>query len=233
MHDLDRNDLVFETNVEPGMDGYGNELESPEQLFDGIEQSELASELLAVTDDRELEQFLDNFLSFKRLKSLGGSLLTPLKKKLGGVLKNALPQIASLAGGALGGPAGAMIAKQGASHVGSLLGLELEGLSPEDQEFEAAKQLVTMVGAALENAAREAGNRPNAHAEELANSAVSKAVQRHLPGLARRYARRAPRVQSVQVTHNVQSAPNGATAQGAWTVVRDTGDTLVLKRVRP
>lgn len=45
-----------------------------------------------------------------------------------------------------------MIGSNLASVAGSALGLELEGLSPEDREFEAAKQFVRFAGQTVSNA---------------------------------------------------------------------------------
>ena len=46
----------------------------------------------------------------------------------------------SALGGMVGGPLGAQLGGSLANMAGSALGLELEGLSNEDREFEAAKQ---------------------------------------------------------------------------------------------
>jgi hypothetical protein len=61
-----------------------------------------------------------------------------------------------------------------------MFGLELEGLSPEDQEFEVARRVVRLAG----NAARKAAAAPaNANPASVAKKAVVKAARAHAPGL--------------------------------------------------
>jgi formylmethanofuran:tetrahydromethanopterin formyltransferase len=67
-----------------------------------------------------------------------------------------------------------------ASGAGSLLGLEFEGVAPEDQEFEVAKGLVQMAGTAIQNAAQSPAV---ADPQAAAKSAVIAAAKAHVPGL--------------------------------------------------
>lgn len=196
MHDLDRNDLVFETDsFDEELDELAGDMDEDEMadedeaVFDDGDESELASELLAVADDHELDQFLGGLIErgLKKLKPLGRRLRnSALRGNLGGLLKGAvkkvLPSLATMAGTAIGGPAGAFVARNATPYLSDMLGMELEGLSPEDQEFEAAKQLVRMAGNAIENAANLAANSPAASA---ARQAVISAARRHVPGLVR------------------------------------------------
>jgi len=65
---------------------------------------------------------------------------------------------------------------------GQMLGLEMEGLSAEDQEFTAARQLVRLADAAAGEAAVQPDpNNPTAAAEQ----AMARAAQMHAPGLLR------------------------------------------------
>lgn len=208
MHDLDRSDLVFESDpFDSGLeelddDEVGDDDEMPDEdegVFDDVEQSELAAELLSVTDDQELDQFLGDFIkkASKKLRPLTGALKGNLGSLLKGAIKKVLPTVAGIAGGAIGGPAGAMLAAKGAPYLSGLLGMELEGLSPEDQEFEAAKQLVRMSGDAIQTAANLASSTPPAAA---ARQAVIGAARRHVPGLV----------------HNVGRAGHVGAQQGTW-----------------
>ena len=187
MHDLDRSDLVFESNgFEAGLEELDDNEVDPDQegVFDGIEQSELAGELLGVTDDHELDHFLGSLLkkATRKLGPLTGGLTNNLGGLLKGAIKKALPTVASVAGGAFGGPVGAMIASKATPYLSSMFGMELEGLSSEDQEFEAAKQVVRMAGNAIENAVNNAGNSAPA---AVARQAVVDAARRYVPGLVR------------------------------------------------
>jgi hypothetical protein len=67
-----------------------------------------------------------------------------------------------------------------AKGAGHALGLELEGLSSEDREFEAARQLVHLVGAAIADAAAA----PAAAAPDAtARAAIAAAAASFAPGL--------------------------------------------------
>jgi hypothetical protein len=165
------------------MEGSGDtEAESP---FDEIEEMELATSLLEVTDEAELEQFISNIL--RRVRRIGGKFANSAAgQAVGGILKGAarkvLPDIGSAIGSALGGQAGGDIGSRLASGAGRMFGLELEGLSPEDQEFEAARAYVRFAGAAANKATQTP---PNVAPQAAAQSAAIAAARQHAPGLLR------------------------------------------------
>jgi hypothetical protein len=195
MHNIDR--TTFESDFgEYESDEFGYEYEdefegegeyhgemSGGSPFSEAEEMELAAELLNVTNEQELDQFIGSL--FKKLRKIGGDLIrSPIGKHLGGIIKGAAKSTLPMLGGALGnflipGVGGAMGAKFG-SAAGSMLGLELEGLSQEDQEFEIARQLVRFGGAAASNAAEVA---PMAPPQEAAQTAAANAAQQYAPGL--------------------------------------------------
>ena len=163
MHDLDRTyrevpqseSFEFEFNSE----GEWNE------VFHENELNELASELLEVQNDQELEQFLGGLI-----KKVGGAVgkivKTPLGQQLGGLLKGVAKQALPMVGNALAPGVGGALA----SMAGQALGLELEGLSQEDREFEAAKQIVRLAA----NASHKALTTPEGSPpKQVASSAVS------------------------------------------------------------
>ncbi len=62
-------------------------------------------------------------------------------------------------------------------------GIELEGLSPEDQEFEAARHFAQLIEAAAQNAAHAAAlATPNPSPAATAWQAAARAAKRHAPG---------------------------------------------------
>jgi hypothetical protein len=189
----------YMTEFEPELDalesggfGYEQEQELPgymeiegERVFDEADEMDLAARLLEVTDEGELDQFLGDL--FKRVGRVVGQFVrSPVGQALGGILKNAARKALPIAGRALGtyfagpagGPAGATIASQ----AGKLFGLELEGLSPEDQEFEVARQFVRFAGAAAKNAAQA---EPQVPPQAAARAALVAAARQHAPGLLR------------------------------------------------
>jgi len=151
-------------------------------VFNEAEQMELAAELLEVRDEAELEQFLGDLIK-KAGNAIGKVVRSPVGQAIGGVLKTAaktaLPVAGTALGAFLGGPLGAQIGGGLASMAGDALGLELEGLSNEDREYEAAKQFVNFAGETVKNALAQAGVNPAA----AVAAAVQQAAQTHAPGL--------------------------------------------------
>lgn len=188
MHDLDRTQAEYYGETSFETEEFGQELDEYsgyelEGVFGEAAELELAAELLEVTDEAELEQFLGKLLK-KASRAVGQAVQSPVARGLGGVLKGIAKQALPALGGAVGnvllpGVGGAIGGKL-ASSAGSMLGLELEGLSAEDQEFEVAKQLVKLGGEAVKQAATEpVGATPRA----VVQHAVVRAAQQHAPGL--------------------------------------------------
>ncbi|MDD1605283.1 MAG: hypothetical protein LUO95_00445 [Methylococcaceae bacterium] len=160
MHDIDRTQLEYSPeleNYEYEQYEYGeNEWNAETGVFSEAEAMELAAELLEVSSEAELDQFLGDLIK-KAGRAVGQFVKSPVGRQLGGLLKGAikktLPMVGSAVGGYFGGPAGANVGNQVASTAGRIFGLELEGLSLEDQEYEAAKSFVQFAGEAAKNAA--------------------------------------------------------------------------------
>lgn len=159
MHDLDRD--LFEAEAT----GAERETDRSES------EIALASELLDARSAGELEQFLGGLL-----RRIGGATRAFARsdtgRKLGGILKQAASQVIP----AMSGPAGTESTEPDTSP----LGLELEGLSAEDREFELAKAFVRFADAATRAAAAAPRALP---AAEAAMRAATSAARRHLPGL--------------------------------------------------
>ena len=94
----------------------------------------------------------------------------------------ALP-IAGRALGTVGGePVGGMIGGKLASAAGWVFGLELEGLSAEDREFEVARRFARFASATTKNALSAP---PTANPQTVAKRAAAVAGRRLAPGLIR------------------------------------------------
>lgn len=158
--------------------------EAAEEL-DETEEMELASQLLEITDEAELDQFIGRLLK-RAGRAVGQFARSDAGRALGGILKGAarkaLPALGSAIGGYVGGPAGSRFGSQLAANAGGLFGLELEGLSEEDQEFEVARRLVRFSDAAAKNLASAP---PSASPQQAAKAAAIAAAMRHAPGLIR------------------------------------------------
>ena len=180
-------DLESESDYENDFeDSYEAEsdYEFSDSPFSEAEEMALASELLNVSNEAELDQFIGKILrrGFKTL--LGGQLGSQLGGIIKGAAKTALPLLGAAAGNLLIPGAGGAMGSKLASAAGSMLGLELEGLSREDQEFQLARQIVRFGGAAARNAEEIEQSKPGPPLETAHQAAVA-AAQQYAPGLLR------------------------------------------------
>ncbi len=149
------------------------------------QEMELATELLEISSEEELEQFLGNV--FKSVaKGVGGFMRGPVGRALGGVLKQVAKTALPLAGGALGSLVAPGIGTALGSKLGSmasnLFEMELEGMPQEQQEFEIARRYVQLAALAARNAALAPRNVP---ANAVARAAFTQSARRYAPGLLR------------------------------------------------
>lgn len=182
-HDLDRTLLEApeQTDVTEELEGDEPEYEYEDQEsgLDEVSEVDLASELMEVSDEEELEQFLGRLVRkvARGIRSpVGGALVGILKK----AAKKALPVLGGAVGTYFGGPLGAAAGAKLAGAAGKAFGLELEGLSPQDQELEAGKAFVRFAGAAARNAVHAP---PGVNPVEAAARAAARAARRYAPGL--------------------------------------------------
>ncbi len=163
----------------------GSRAVSADFVFGDIEELELTSRFLEVTNEQEFATFLNDLMSCvsRRLdrsltnsarRSLGRLILVagrkvfPTTERIFGSSFNGLPQ--SRPGFTLVNPAG------------RIFGLELEGLSPEDQELEIARRFVRFAGAAAKRAAIASNYLTT---EAMTKSAVECAARKYAPGLTK------------------------------------------------
>lgn len=132
-------------DVQSGV-GHAAELESGEEM-------ELAAELLGVQNEEELDRFLGRLLS-RTLNGASAFARSPAGQQALGLLKStagrALPQLAQSLGERIGGVRGAQSGLRLAADAGRLFGLELEGLSHEDGEFEVARRFARLAHRSLQ-----------------------------------------------------------------------------------
>jgi hypothetical protein len=226
MHDIDRTQQEWSNSYEYGpASGFGNTAGETEldEIFGEAEGEgegeyygagelteaevmELAAELLEVQNDEELEQFLGSL--FKKIgagiKKIAPKVLPVLK----GIAKKVLPMAGKAVGAYFGGPAGAAVGGKAAGALGDMFGLELEGLSGEDQEYEAARQFVRFA----ESAAKQVANAGANAGKDAVRDAVSSAASQFIPGL----------------TRPAGQKHGKGNKQGTW--IRQ-GNTIVLKNV--
>jgi hypothetical protein len=187
MHNIDRTLMEYEPEMEFEADQEGDyeydefEYADMEGVLGEAEEMALAAELLGVMDEAELDQFFGKL--FKKIGRAAGKFIkSPVGSALRGILKSAAQKALPMLGTAIGGPAGGALASQLVSAGNEIYGMELEGLTEEDQEFEMAKQFVRFAGTAAEMAADAS---PKVEPKLAAKSAAVAAAQQHAPGLLR------------------------------------------------
>jgi hypothetical protein len=165
MHDIDRTQLELESEVlETEQFEFAEEYETPgysafESPFSEAEEMILATELLGITNEAELEQFLGNLFKgiWRGVKKVG-SVVGRVARPLGGILKGLAQKALPFLGGAVGSlipipGVGTAVGTALGSAVSKALEMELEGLGPEDREFEMARRFVRLAGTAAQQAA--------------------------------------------------------------------------------
>ena len=193
MHDLDRalqemeSDETFESDSEfdQEFEGYDGEASADsEAVFDEMEQMEQAAALLEVQDEGELDHFLGGLIN-KVKRKIGKALPPGVQQALGGALKKvaqtALPKVGAVLGNVAIPGLGGVLGSGLMSNASKLFGLELEGMSYEDQEFEVAKRVVGLTAEATKAATTQTGT--GAPPVQVAKDAVVQAAQTHAPGL--------------------------------------------------
>jgi hypothetical protein len=179
----------FEGHEFEGHEYEGHEFESHETSGEAMEM-EMATELLGVSNEAELEEFLG-----KLVRRAAGAVRTFAKssagRAIGGFLKaaakKALPIVGKAAGTFFGGPLGGMVGGKLGAMASNLFELELEGLSNEDKEFEYARAFVRFAN----DAVRRTAYSPQARFQprRAARNAAIASARRFAPGLLRRLPR--------------------------------------------
>ncbi|MEO7497682.1 MAG: hypothetical protein ABIT83_11365 [Massilia sp.] len=150
------------------------------------EETELAMELLSVSSEEELDQFLGKMFKsawrgIKKVGSAVGKIAAPLGGALKGLAKVAMPFV----GGALGSfiPIPGVCTALGTALGGALskaMELEFEGMDGEQQEFEMARRFVRIASSAAQQAAQAA---PGRDPHEVVRQALADAMRSHLPAM--------------------------------------------------
>jgi hypothetical protein len=190
MHDLDRTQLELGETLEEFDAGEFDQEDSfefeseydSESVFDQSMEMELAAELVAVTSDQELDQFLGKLIKSAG-RAVGKIVRTPQFKAIGGLLKGVAKKALPLAGTAIGtyfgGPLGAKIGG-GLGRLGASLihEIEMEGIPMEEREFEVARRIVRLGGKAVQHLA----NAPSTvHPVAAAQKALAQAAKAVIP----------------------------------------------------
>lgn len=198
MHDLDRTlrTLESEDAFEMGDTELDPEIFESSGIYGGYQQEgplseeeefALAEELLGLSGEEELDQFLGKL--FKKVGRGFKTVFRPLGKILKPLAKTLLPIAGKAAGTFFGGPLGGALGGKLGSMATKLFEVDFESMDPEVQDLEVARRFVRLASTAAQQAATApAGSNPMA----AARSAVSAAARVHAPGLLRSRAGGAP-----------------------------------------
>jgi hypothetical protein len=189
MHDIDRTQLEYASEM-PGFEAERFDYEGEWAGESGTvlteaDEYELATELLGVSSEAELDQFLGGLIKKIAAKGVGKLFRGPVGQAVGGVLKGVAKKALPLTGGALdtGEPLGAKIGSGVAAASGDTLGVEGEALAQEDEQFEGAKQFVRL---AADTAKKAAAAPASADPRTVAKSAAISAARQLAPGLLKK-----------------------------------------------
>jgi uncharacterized protein (DUF697 family) len=181
------------------------------------EEVELAMELMAVSSEAEMDQFLGKMFGgvWKRIKKVG-SVVGKIAKPLGGVLKAIAKKALPFVGGALGSfipipGVGTAIGSALGSALSKALELEYGELEQEEAELEMARRFVRIAATAAQQAASAP---PAADAMTAVNQALVFAARRHLPST------------DLSALDRVAPGVGGASHSGRW--IRQGGNIVVV-----
>ena len=153
---------------------YGEVPQEAEGVFDETEEMELAADLLSLGNEMELDQLIGKLIR-SAARAVNGTINRDVGTALGGAIKTVAQELVPV----MGAPA--------AAATGEIFGIETEGLSGEDQEFEVMRRFVRFAGAAAGRAARAPrGVNPRT----IARSALVRAARRFAPGILRNWGSR-------------------------------------------
>ncbi|MCB0573831.1 MAG: hypothetical protein KDC61_04610 [Saprospiraceae bacterium] len=210
-------DPEYEEAFEDVSEFSGEDYESP---LSELNELELATELLGVTNEAQMDEFMH-----KLVKKSGPVAREAMKRRpFWNFLRRGLGKLVPIAGrvvgGLIGGPLGARIGGKIGTGAARLFRLELEGLSPEDQEFELARAYVNFASNAAQKAALN--HRKGMDPKKAVQKALAEAASIHAPGLLETNTNELGGMEPRHGSTGSSSIP----AQGTWF---RRGDRIYLK----
>lgn len=144
---------------------------------------EFGTDLLEISNERELGNFFADVVM--KVSGKGSQILrSPLGRKLVDTLKYAARPVLPIRSNATSGPAinalGVTTVNDLELKAAKIFGLELEGLSPEDKEFEVAQQFIRF---AMDTIKRATESEIPGDPQRTVENALAQAARQHAPGL--------------------------------------------------
>ncbi len=157
------------------------EILNTEGTFGELTQHELASELLTVRSEHQLEHFLGKLIG----KAIGGVrkfMRSSIGRRVGGFLKGlakkALPMVGAALGSIIPG-AGTLIGGKLGTLASKLFEIQGEAMSNEDREYEFAKAFSRFAG----NLVRRTNSQLNATNPSVSRGLIIASARRYAPGM--------------------------------------------------
>ena len=158
------------------------------ELLSEAEEMELAMELLSVSNEDEMEQFLGKMFKGigRGLKKVGRFIGRKVLPKIGGAFKWLAKKALPIVGGALGSfipipGVGTALGKTLGSAVSKALEMEFGELESDEAELEIARRVVRIAATTAQQASAAA---PNAPPDASLHDALLAAIRTHLPTFA-------------------------------------------------
>ncbi|MDL9998319.1 hypothetical protein QTI24_06900 [Variovorax sp. J22P240] len=187
-------ELEGDENVPADENFQSGEALDDEEVYGYGSGDALAYELMTVSDDAEMEEFLGKLMSsvtrkFKKMRrAVLPRLLPILRGPAGDLLKRAMPLLGSALGSAVPG-AGTLLGGMAGRRLGQLLGGQMEDASDDEARVDLSRKLVSTVTDAVDRAVQDP--RSGAEPVSAARDAFVGAMQDNLPaGVRRALARR-------------------------------------------
>jgi hypothetical protein len=144
---------------------------------------EFGADLLEISNERDLGNFFADVVA--KVSGKGSRILrSPIGKTLVNTLKYAARPVLPIRSNATSGPTinalGVTSANDLKLKAARIFGIELEGLSPEDKEFEVAQQFIRF---AIDTIKRATETEINVDPQRSIENALAQAARRHAPGL--------------------------------------------------
>src|SRR5262249_50343082 len=163
---------TYETGAYEGaFEGQFEEEGGYETGLNELQETELAAELLEITNEAELEEFLGGLV-----KAAGSFIKSPVGQALGGVLKDVAKTALPVVGGALGSMVAPGVGTAIGSKLGSMAGNLVAmgyGTERQQEQFEVARKVIQLTTNAAQ-AAQAAP--PHLPPQVVAQQAVSQAA---------------------------------------------------------
>ena len=157
--------------------------ESGSGILDEVDEIDLASRLLEAQNEAHLGTVIEDAIR-SAATALGANLNPAAMKEIASVHKTAIRQLLPSAKANGNFPRhdsiGAHLGQSLSSSAEQVLGLELEGLSHEDREFEAVKQFLRFLGETVKNVTEDADAR---NTPDRVLRAAKEAAALYAPGL--------------------------------------------------